>query len=247
MAFSRDGHKLAALAEAPEKSVVFLDMRAGEVEQRFPLEVPLPPVRFRVSVSVSDDLSRIAHTAEGGIRLVDTETGEATTLTNRRVDWVEISPNGRALVTSSFGGFDARNSQLRWWDVRAGTNFVLDTEAFRGRFSPDSTLFAAFGHSNIVEVWDVRSRSLQRRITLFDAQTQVGPAHAFSSNSRFLAVGFMDDSIRMYEVATGNWSAPSPAISKALARSPSRRMERPSPRPVTIAPSGSGTSKPNRN
>jgi WD40 repeat protein len=60
-----------------------------------------------------------------------------------------------------------------------------------------------FGRSNIVEVWNVRSRSLQRRITLFDAQTQIGPAHAFSRDSRFLAAGFMDNSIRMYEVATG--------------------------------------------
>jgi WD40 repeat protein/serine/threonine protein kinase len=201
LAFSRDGHKLAALAHDASPSVVFLDMRTGEVEQRFPLEVPR--VRFRLSVSVSDDLSRIAHSAEGGIRLIDTETGEATTLTNRRVDWVEISPNGQALVSGNFGGFDGRDSQLRWWDVRAGTNFVLDTEAFKGRFSPDGTLLAAFGRSNIVEIWNVRSRSLQRRITLLDAQTQIGPAHAFSSNSRFLAVGFMDDSIRMYEVATG--------------------------------------------
>ena len=195
LAFSRDGHKLAALA--PEGTVVFLDMRAGEVEQRFPLDVPR--VRFRLSASVSDDLSRIAHTAEGGIRLVNTETGEGTTLSDRRVDWVEISPNGQELIA---GSFDFRDSRLRWWDVRAGTNFVLDTEAFRGRFSPDNTLFAAFGRSNIVEIWNVRSRSLERRITL-DPQTQIGPAQAFSSNSRFLAVGFMDDSIRMYEVGTG--------------------------------------------
>jgi WD40 repeat protein len=200
LAFSRDGHKLAALAREGSNSVVFLDMRAGEVEQRFPLEVPR--VRFRLSVAVSDDLSRIAHTSEGGLRLVNTETGEGTILgsQDRTVEWVEISPNGQDLIT---GSFDFRESRLRWWDVRAGTNFAVDTEAFRGRFSPDGTLLAMFGRSNVVEVWNVRTRSLQRRITLLDAQTQIGPAHAFSGDSRFLAAGFMDDSIRVFEVATG--------------------------------------------
>jgi WD40 repeat protein len=175
--------------------VVFLDMRTGEVVQR--LEIPRG--RFRPSVSVSDDLSRVVHNPESGLRLVNTETGEATTL-GSRVDWVEMSPNGQDLITRSF---DFRESRLRWWDVRAGTNFVVDMEAFRVRFSPDGTLLAAFGRSNVVEVWNVRTRTLQKRITLLDAQTQIGPAHAFSGDSRFLAVGFMDDSIRIYEVATG--------------------------------------------
>ncbi len=203
LAFSRDGHKLAALNETMDKgtggreaTVVFVNMRTGEVEERFPLDVPRS--RFRLSVAISDDLSRIAHTAESGVRLVNTETGEAAILGDRRVDWVEISPNGQDLIS-----FDFRESRLRWWDVRAGTNFVVDTEAFRVRFSPDGTLLAAFGRSNIVEVWNVRSRSLQKRITLLDAQTQIGPGHTFSGDSRFLAVGFMDGSHRMYEVATG--------------------------------------------
>jgi eukaryotic-like serine/threonine-protein kinase len=205
LAFSRDGHKLAALNDAMDKgtggreaTVVFVNMRTGEVEERFPLDVPRS--RFRLSVAISDDLSRIAHTAESGVRLVNTETGEATILGDRRVEWVEMSPNGQDLIT---GSFDFRESRLRWWDVRAGTNFVVDTEAFRGRFSPDGKLLAAFGRSNIVEVWNVRSRSLQKRIALLDPQTQIGPGHTFSGDGRFLAVGFMDGSHRMYEVATG--------------------------------------------
>ena len=202
LAFARDGQKLGALHETLDKgtngreaTVVFLNMRTGEVEERFPLDVPRS--RFRLSVAVSDDLSRIAHNAESGVRLINTETGEATTLADRRVEWIEMSPNGQDLITASF---DFRESRLRWWDVRAGTNFVLDTEAFRGRFSPDGAFFAGIGRSNIVEIWNVRNRSLQSRIAL-DVQT--GPAHVFSGDSKRLAVGCADDSIRLYHIASG--------------------------------------------
>jgi WD40 repeat protein len=126
-------------------------------------------------------------------------TGEATILEaqDRRLDWVEMSPNGQELIT---GTYDPRDARLRWWDVRAGTNFVLDTEAFRGRFAPDGAFFAGIGRSNLVEIWNVRNRSLQSRIAL-DVQT--GPAHVFSGDSKRLAVGCADASIRLYEVDSG--------------------------------------------
>jgi WD40 repeat protein/serine/threonine protein kinase len=200
LAFSRDSRKLAALGRLPRGegigAVVIFNLATSEVEQKIALDVR--GVRFGLSVAVSEDLGTIAQTFHDGVKLWHTDGSEASILkaADRRVDWLEMSPNGREMIT---GGRDAR---LRWWDVRAGTNLVIKSELFRMTFSPDSSTVAGFGRGNSVEIWDVATRSLRTNFVI-ESQAGFAQTHAFSQDGRVLAVACMDDSIRLYNTSNG--------------------------------------------
>jgi eukaryotic-like serine/threonine-protein kinase len=197
LAFSRDSRKLAALGR--EGSVVVFNLATSETEQRFPLEVSR--FRFGLSVAVSDDLATIAQTVEDGVKLWHTDGSEPSLLkaADRRVDWLEMSPNGREIIT---GGRDGRDARLRWWDVRAGTNMVIKSDLFRMTFSPDGGTAAGFGRGNTVEIWDVATRTPRTNLVI-EPQPGFAPTHAFSQDGRVLAVAGADDSIRLYSTANG--------------------------------------------
>ncbi|HMJ64931.1 MAG TPA: WD40 repeat domain-containing protein, partial [Candidatus Binatia bacterium] len=205
LSFSRDSGKLAALNR--EGVVAFLNLATGEPEQQFQLDVPrfnAPRApRPRISVVLSDDLRTIAQNVENGVKLWNTETGDSIVLkaSERRIDSLELSPDGRELITAS--GWE--RGAARWWDVGAGTNFVITTEAFRFWFSPDGRMLIGIGRSNSVELWDVATRSL-RTNWVVDPQPGFLSPVAFSPNGRTVALGGSDDVIRLYELATGKLS-----------------------------------------
>jgi hypothetical protein len=111
---------------------------------------------------------------------------------------LSLSPDGRQLVTGGFA------QPTRWWDLRTGTNSVLQAEPRRVVFSPDNETLAIFARDQPVELWDIRSRKL--RLILEDT-AGFGHAAAFSSDGKLLAVstGFMDvdDAIELYSAQTG--------------------------------------------
>jgi len=198
LAFSRDSRKLAALGR--EGSVVVFNLATSEAEQRFPLDLP----RFRfVSVAVSDDLATIAQMVEDGVKLWHTDGSEPSLLkaADRRVEWLEMSPNAREIIT---GGRDGRDARLRWWDVRAGTNMVIKSDLFRMTFSPDGGTLAGFGRGNAVEIWDVATRLPRTNFVTELQPPGFAPVHAFSQDGRLLAVACADDSIRLYNTASGH-------------------------------------------
>ena len=197
LAFSKDGRTLAALSR--EGAVAFFNLATREPEQRFQVDAP----RFgpMPSVALSGDLKFLAHgTKDGGVKLWNTQSGDITHLkaSESPVDLVALSPDGSALVT---GG---RFQPLRLWDLGAGTNTLLRSEAHRVLFSPDGRTLAAFQRSNTVQLWDVATRSLRTNLTVEPAP---GFVVAYSSDGGILATtagpSDFDNAIRLWDTATG--------------------------------------------
>jgi WD40 repeat protein len=202
LGFSKDSRRLAALNR--EGTVAFINLVTSEPEQEFQLDLPRsngPHPRPRISAAVSEDFRTIVQNLEGaGIKLRDTETGDSTILNTpeRHIDSVELSPDGRQLISS--GG--AWDRVTRWWDLRAGTNFVMNSEAFRFSFSPDGRTLLGGGRGS-VELWNVAKHSLITNWVVDVPPPPLPFANAFSAGGAMLALGCSDDAIRVYEIATG--------------------------------------------
>lgn len=166
LGFSKDSRLLAAANR--EGGIAFFNIDTHEPERQFqlePMRFPAPPSAWPTnrpppprgfppkaySFSFSADLGTYAQgMGDGTVILRSTVNDDATTLKvcDQMVDFVALAPDARALIAG------ARFQALRWWDLRAGTNFVLETEAFRAVFSPDGRMFAAFPWGNTFEIWD---------------------------------------------------------------------------------------------
>jgi WD40 repeat protein/serine/threonine protein kinase len=219
LAFSKDGQTLACLSQT--NSVLFLDLNAGAAERQLPLEtqrVPMngPRMRALSAVAVSGDLRTLAQGLEdGSVKLWNTETLEARTLkaSDRPVELVALSPDGRMLITGGRGG------RLHAWDLRSNTNSPLPIEAMHAFFSPDGRTLAAFQRSflagfppgmgartqtstpatNSVLLWDVPTASLRTSLVM---DNQPGIGTAFSPDSSLLATANFDV-IRLWDVGSG--------------------------------------------
>lgn len=135
---------------------------------------------------------------DGTVKLSSPLNEDATTslkASDHMIDTVALSPNGRFLITGAL--FQA----MRWWDLRTGTNAVIETEARRGAlFSPDGKLFAAIPRGNTLELWNAGDCSLRTKLS---SEIQPRFPAAFSPDGRLLAVTCFDDAIRLWEVQTG--------------------------------------------
>ena len=208
LAFSRDSRTLATLATVNgERSLVFLNVNTREVEQRFELENQSNRGRFfrfgfgPFAVALSADLRTLAHGLDDGtVQLTDTQTRDATALKSPegRVDFIELSPDGRTMITG------ARDRSVRWWDLHARTNTVLITEARRFVFSPDGRMLAALDRGGTVELWDAASRLVRTNFSV-ESVTGFGGflfAAVFSPDGGTLAVVCQDDAIRLWDTKT---------------------------------------------
>jgi WD40 repeat protein len=197
LGFSKDGHTLAALTR---EGVALFNLTTSEPEQQFSLERS----RFRFgpgfgqAAAFSKDLRTLVQNLDdGSVKIWNTETRDSTTLrvSEHPVEVVSLSPDGHTLITGGWG------RHLRWWDLRSGTNLVVDTEANRALFSPDGRSVATFQRGATIEIWDVATRSLR---TNFVVDPQPGFGAAFSPDGKLLAVVCQDDAIHLLEAATGN-------------------------------------------
>jgi eukaryotic-like serine/threonine-protein kinase len=198
LAYSGDGRTLAAL-DAGLNAAVFLNLTSREPEQQFPLEQRR--FRFPPGASLSGDLATLAEALDDGhVRLWNTQTHESVQLkvSDGRVDLAVLSPNGRQLVT---GGFQ---HPLRWWDLRYGTNIVLETDARRVLFSPDGRWLVTFGRGNPVLLWDASNCTVRTNLSV---ESPAGFSAAFSFDGTLLAttsdLNDPDQGIRLWEVPSG--------------------------------------------
>jgi len=205
LAFSKDGRRLAALTQ--DDSLAYINAATGVVEERVSVGLRRPrpgPSRGGPppgkGLSLAADLRTMAQAQEDGtVRLWRTDTQETNFLkvAEGPVE-VTLSPDGRSLLTAG------RFQGLRLWDLRSGASGVIETEARRAFYSPDSRLLVGLGREGVIEVWDVATRVLLTNL-VNEAQHGFGAPPAFSPDSRVLAVVCFDDTVRLWELPTGRF------------------------------------------
>jgi WD40 repeat protein len=200
VAFSPDGHSLAAVGLAPVIKV--WNVTSAKIE---PVTVETAPIRRARLVMFSPDgqLLAIATDLDGRILLWD--------LATRRERWVlqntsavtrmVFSPDGRLLATAG----TKNDWSIHLWDLHTGSHRELLANG-RGptaaiAFSPDGTLLASssFGERR-VRVWDTRTR--QMRGVVVEHARSVNSL-AFSPDGTLLATAANDGMIVLWDVDTG--------------------------------------------
>ena len=113
-----------------------------------------------------------------------------------------LSPDGQTLVTGS-----TWDQLLRWWDVRAGTNIVMDADGDRLLFSSDSRVAAIIDRDDSVTIWDVPTRSVRVAFTVEPglAPAVSGAQAALSPDGKLIAVACQDDAVRLWETDEGKF------------------------------------------
>jgi WD40 repeat protein/serine/threonine protein kinase len=203
LGFSRDGRLLAGLTR-DGSALVFLNLATSEPEEQFELENrrgrfgPLFP-----EVSLSSDLRTLAQAREDGtVKLWNTETREATTLTvgEGPTELVALSPDGKVLITRS------RGWSYRRWDLPSGSNALWRVETFQVLFSPDGNTLATLGRGNTVQLWEDSTLVLRENLECEEqpAVSFFGMIAAFSPDSTLLALAYQDDVIRLWDTDTGS-------------------------------------------
>ena len=204
MAFSPDGKTL--VSGSSYGTSYLWDIASGERLQK------LIGHRDRhniFSVSFSPNGTTLASgSSDQTIRLWDVETGEnkQTIKDHAPVRSVSFSPNGQMLVSASVGTLNERGG-IRLWHLRTGrrlktlvSNRDYDSH-YSVAFSPDGSLIAG-GVVGEVWFWDPRSgERLQKLIGHRDRHNIFSVS--FSPNGTTLASGSSDQTIRLWDVETG--------------------------------------------
>ena len=213
LGFSRDNRTLAAQTR-DGSSVVFLDLVSNEREQQFELEnrrgwpAPFGLSPGGSSVALSEDLHTLAYGMDDGtVRLWDTRNREATTLkvAEGQVELLALSPDGHTLITRG------RDRVVRRWDLLSGIPTIWRTESARVLFSPDGRTLASVGRGSAVQLWNAATLAPLAKLEAEDESASGfssmsgfgGVVAAFSGDSRILAVVCQEDTICLWEIATG--------------------------------------------
>lgn len=148
--------------------------------------------------------------------------GDAPTFRKEPVLWSQahFSPDGRWIATLG----DDESARQIWETQSGGLACSFSGRHFLGAFSPDSSLYAARGDSNDVQVWKVTTGSsvLARTFGANDVRTV-----AFAGQNTLLVTLEQKDEIRRLDLSTGEELAPLTGFESGINSilvSPDRRM-----------------------
>lgn len=116
------------------------------------------------------------------------------------VNAIALSPDGKTLVSASFG-------TIRMWNLKTGglvrtLNGVHSKKSVKSlAVSPDGSIFASGGDDNNLILWDLKTG---RRILTISAHKAAVNAIAFSSDGNTLATGSEDKTVRLWNAKTGS-------------------------------------------
>ena len=111
---------------------------------------------------------------------------------------VALSPSGKILA----GGGGTGN--IRLWDVDAGTELAMIKRGHSSdviALSPDSSIIAQFeDEGHVIKLWDTKDETTLRKLA---GHTDTVNTLAFSPDSKTLASGSDDETIRLWDVDSG--------------------------------------------
>lgn len=128
----------------------------------------------------------------------DTERSSILHVSNRPIDLLAVSPDGRHLIT------EGRDEMPHWWDLRTGADSLWDTEAYFVAFSPDGQSVVTFQRNGPARIWAVERRMVIGTLESIEAGYQ-GPdlAVAISLDGKHIAIPLKDNSVGLWNTETG--------------------------------------------
>ena len=205
IAFSPDSNRLAV----PTSIGIWI----YDAYKREEVSLLMGPTDSIDSVAFSPDGSRLASSSDGDtVHLWDINTGTYETIFTGRtssVSTVAFSPDGRTLAG---GSRSSRDKTVYLWDVDTSNLKATLTEHISGvdsiAFSPDGETIATLSDA-IIYLWDASSHALKNTFTRDIDNDHIDDVDliTFSPNSDTIATANWDDTVSLWDVATGELSA----------------------------------------
>jgi WD40 repeat protein len=199
--FAPDGKSLYAL-HTQDATVVVWGVESGREVRRLAAEAGVTVMTFDLSADGKTlATAEVSATNSARVRVYDAATGRQRhqiTANGDPVNGLALSPDGTRLVTVA--------QAVHFWDAAAGKELKavkLDGYASAAAFAPDGSAVAVAEHpadgADAVVLYDAAGTEL-RRLTGYLRDTQ---ALAFAPDSKTLATGGGDNTLRLWDVATG--------------------------------------------